>query len=118
MYYSRANESSHQPLPRRSASELMGTASTTSDRGRSTIGLVLGAGGIRGCAHAGALQVLDEAGIRPDLVVGASVGALFGLALAAGISSHRMAQVIGQSSSFDIARFYIAGRLRTDRRNP
>ncbi len=96
----------------------MGTASTTSDRGRSTIGLVLGAGGIRGCAHAGALQVLDEAGIRPDLVVGASVGALFGLAFAAGISSHRMAQVIGQSSSFDIARFYIAGRLRTDRRNP
>jgi predicted acylesterase/phospholipase RssA len=97
----------------------MGAAFTTSEHGgRARVGLVLGAGGIRGCAHAGALQVLDEAGIRPDLVVGASVGAMFGLALAAGVSSRRMAEVIGRSSSFDIARFYFAGRLRADRRNP
>lgn len=85
---------------------------------RSTVGLVLGAGGIRGCAHAGALQVLDEAGIRPDLVVGASVGAMFGLALAAGVSPHRMARVIADAGPFDIARFYLLGRLRADRRNP
>lgn len=110
MYYSAADAGAHAPP---------GTASMTSDSGgRATIGLVLGAGGIRGCAHAGALCVLDEGGIRPDLVVGASVGAMFGLALAAGVSTHRLAQVIGQSNAFDIARFYYAGRLRTDRRNP
>lgn len=83
-----------------------------------TIGLVLGAGGIRGCAHAGALQVLDEAGLRPNLVVGASVGAMFGMALVAGVPSGQLARVIRESSPWDIARFYFAGRLRTDRRNP
>ena len=85
---------------------------------RPAIGLVLGAGGIRGCAHAGALRVLDAAGIRPDLVVGASVGAMFGLALAAGMSSQRLAQVIGEARPLDIARFYFGGRLRAGRRNP
>lgn len=79
---------------------------------------MLGAGGIRGCAHAGALRVLEEAGVRPTLVVGTSVGAMFGLAFAAGVGSDRVAEVIGRSSPLDIARFYFAGRLRTDRRNP
>jgi NTE family protein len=36
------------------------------------LALVLGGGGLRGFAHLGVLQALDEAGIRPDLVVGAS----------------------------------------------
>ena len=85
---------------------------------RSTLGLVLGAGGIRGCAHAGALAVLEESGVRPDLVVGASVGAMFGLAYAAGVSSRHLALVIAESRPRDIARFYFEGRLRTDRRNP
>lgn len=97
---------------------LQSERSTSQHSGRATLGLVLGAGGIRGCAHAGALQVLDEAGIRPDLVVGASVGAMFGLALAAGMPTQRMAQVIGEAGPLDIARFYFGGRLRADRRNP
>ena len=42
------------------------------------IALVLGSGGPRGYAHIGVLKVLEEAGIRPDLVVGSSVGALIG----------------------------------------
>jgi predicted acylesterase/phospholipase RssA len=96
-----------------------GDKKSTSHHGSpATLGLVLGAGGIRGCAHAGALLVLDEAGIRPDLVVGASVGAMFGLALAAGMPAQQMAHVIGEAGSLDIARFYFGGRLRTDRRNP
>lgn len=43
---------------------------------RPAIALVLGSGGPRGYAHLGVLQVLEEAGIQPDLVVGSSVGAL------------------------------------------
>jgi predicted acylesterase/phospholipase RssA len=106
-------------LPQNNPAVLRSTNSIILEHhGRATVGLVLGAGGIRGCAHAGALQVLDEAGITPDLVVGASVGAMFGLALAAGVPRARMAQVIGQSTSFDMARFYFTGRLRSDRRNP
>jgi len=42
------------------------------------IGLVLGGGGARGLAHLGALEVLAEEGIEPELVAGCSIGALLG----------------------------------------
>jgi NTE family protein len=45
---------------------------------RPLIGLVLGSGAARGFAHIGVLQVLVEHGIFPDIVVGASMGALVG----------------------------------------
>jgi len=48
------------------------------------VGLALGSGSARGWAHIGVLQALDEAGIRPDIVCGASIGALVGAAYAAG----------------------------------
>lgn len=40
------------------------------------IGLALGGGAARGFAHIGVIQALEEAGIRPDLVVGTSAGSL------------------------------------------
>ena len=44
----------------------------------------LGSGGVfRGAFHIGAIAAMDAAGIHPDLVIGASVGALMGGALAA-----------------------------------
>lgn len=43
-----------------------------------TIALVLGGGGAKGAAHIGALKVMEEAGIRPDIVVGTSIGAIVG----------------------------------------
>ncbi len=39
-------------------------------------GLALGGGGARGFAHLGILQRLEEIGIRPDIITGASMGAL------------------------------------------
>ncbi|MGV9773697.1 patatin-like phospholipase family protein [Streptosporangium sp. NPDC003464] len=44
---------------------------------------VLGGGGVLGAHEVGMLQALDEAGIRPDVIVGTSVGALNGVMLAA-----------------------------------
>src|SRR5690606_6556894 len=41
---------------------------------RPVVALVLGSGGARGYAHIGAIEVLEEAGIRPDLIVGTSAG--------------------------------------------
>ena len=46
--------------------------------GSLTIGLALGSGGARGLAHAGVLDALEQAGIRPDLVAGTSMGAIVG----------------------------------------
>jgi NTE family protein len=48
------------------------------------IGLALGAGGARGWAHLGVIRYLTEAGIRPDIVCGTSMGSLVGAAYAAG----------------------------------
>lgn len=44
---------------------------------------VLGGGGVLGSAEVGMMRALLERGVRPDLVVGSSVGALNGVALAA-----------------------------------
>jgi NTE family protein len=47
------------------------------------VGLALGSGSARGWAHLGVIRVLEQAGIRPDLVCGTSIGALVGAAYAA-----------------------------------
>ncbi|MFZ2649466.1 MAG: patatin-like phospholipase family protein [Burkholderiaceae bacterium] len=48
------------------------------------IGLALGGGAARGFAHIGVIQVLEEHGIKPDLVVGTSAGSLVAALYAAG----------------------------------
>lgn len=48
------------------------------------VGVALGGGAARGFAHIGVLQVLEEQGIRPDLVVGTSAGSVVGALYAAG----------------------------------
>lgn len=42
------------------------------------LALVLGGGGSKGIAHLGALKALEEEGIKPDLIVGTSIGAFVG----------------------------------------
>jgi NTE family protein len=54
------------------------------------IGLALGGGAARGFAHIGVLQVLEEAGIRPDLVVGTSAGSLVAALYATGRSGESL----------------------------
>lgn len=48
------------------------------------IGLALGGGVARGWAHIGVLRALEEAGIRPDIVAGTSIGAVVGGCYTAG----------------------------------
>lgn len=56
----------------------------TRARNKPRIGLALGSGSARGWAHVGVIRSLEEAGIRPDLVCGTSIGALVGAAYASG----------------------------------
>jgi NTE family protein len=51
-----------------------------------TVGVVLSGGGALGFAHIGCLQSLEEAGIYPDYVAGASMGALVGAFYANGMA--------------------------------
>jgi len=48
------------------------------------VGLALGGGAARGFAHIGVLQVLEEEGIKPQLVVGTSAGSLVAAFYASG----------------------------------
>lgn len=57
------------------------------------IGLALGGGAARGFAHVGVIQVLEEAGIRPDVVVGTSAGSLVGAIYASGKTGLQLQQV-------------------------
>ena len=57
------------------------------------IGLALGGGAARGFAHIGVIQVLEEAGIKPDLVVGTSAGSLVAALYAAGRPGAELARV-------------------------
>ena len=52
--------------------------------------LVLSGGGAKGLAHIGVLAALDSLGIRPDLVVGTSMGAAVGALYASGYRGHTL----------------------------
>ncbi len=69
---------------------------------RPKIALVLGGGGPRGFAHIGVLKVLEENGIDADLVVGTSIGAMFGALHANGMKAAEMEKL---ALEFDVKRF-------------
>ncbi len=68
------------------------------------LGLVLSGGAAFGLAHVGALQVLEEAGVRIDAVGGASVGALIGASVAAGKPVREITQVAYRINWLHLAR--------------
>ncbi len=66
------------------------------------LGLALGGGAARGFAHVGVIQVLEEAGIKPDLVVGTSAGSLVGALYASGKNG---AQLLTVATTMEEAAF-------------
>lgn len=57
------------------------------------LALVLGGGAAKGYAHIGVLKVLEEMGIKPHIIVGASMGALIGGFTAAGFSAQELENI-------------------------
>jgi NTE family protein len=51
---------------------------------KTKIGLALGGGAARGWAHIGVIRALAEHGIKPDIIVGTSIGAVVGACCAGG----------------------------------
>jgi NTE family protein len=70
------------------------------------LGLALGAGGTKGAAHVGVMRVLDDAGIKVDVVAGTSIGSLYGGAYAVGRTSHEMEEGIRTCPSRDVVNFF------------
>lgn len=61
--------------------------------GRGGVALVLSGGGCRGYGHIGVLRVLQREGMKPDLVVGSSSGAIIGALYAGGVPASRMIEL-------------------------
>ncbi len=102
------------------------TVATTEPRagqstGQSTgqrIGLALGGGGARGIAHLLVLEAFDELGVRPAIISGTSIGAIFGAGFASGLSAKYIRahteEVLGQR--VDLARHLFAARAEAHSR--
>jgi NTE family protein len=80
------------------------------------IGLALGGGAARGFAHIGVIQVLDEAGIRPELAVGTSAGSLVAALWASGLDGAALGRMAASMEESAIADWGFPGRglLRGD----
>lgn len=67
--------------------------------------LVLSGGGAKGFAHIGLLRVMDSLGLRPDLIVGSSMGAAVGALYASGYSGRELDSL---SRVVDLSEFFRA----------
>jgi NTE family protein len=74
------------------------------------IGLALGGGAARGFAHIGVIQVLEENGIRPDLVVGTSAGSLVAALYASGKGGTELAALAQSMDEFAFTDWSYPGR--------
>ena len=74
------------------------------------IGLALGGGAARGFAHIGVIQVLEEAGIRPDLVIGTSAGSLVAALYASGKNGAELAALAQAMDGGAITDWSFPGR--------
>ena len=68
--------------------------------------LVLSGGGAKGLAHIGVLRILDSLGIRPDLVVGSSMGAIIGAMYASGYTGRQIDSLARSLPISDLFRTY------------
>jgi NTE family protein len=78
------------------------------DKKLPVVGLALGGGMARGCAHVGVLRELEKNRIPIDLVAGVSVGSLIGGAYAAGLSPDEIERLALTISWSDLGRVTIS----------
>lgn len=74
------------------------------------IGLALGGGAARGFAHIGVIQVLEEQGIKPDLVVGTSAGSVVAALYASGKSAAELTALADSMEESALTDWAFPGR--------
>ncbi len=73
-------------------------------------GIVLSGGAVRGFAHAGVLKALNEAGIFPDVISGASAGSIVGSLYADGRSPDEIMLMFADKSLYKFLEFIVPSR--------
>ncbi len=66
------------------------------------VGLALSGGSIKGFAHLGVMQYLDERGIKPDIIAGTSAGALMGVFYADGHKPWKIFELFADQNFFGL----------------
>ena len=66
--------------------------------------VVLGSGGVRSIASLGMIEVLAREGLRPDLIVGCSAGAMFGALIAVGHEAGEAVRIATSLWSHEVTR--------------
>ncbi|MBP6088018.1 MAG: patatin-like phospholipase family protein [Polaromonas sp.] len=95
-------------ITRRHFSTLAGVSMTSflapvmAQTSRPKTALVLGAGSARGFAHIGVIKAIEAAGIKPDLIVGASAGSVIGVFYAAGYTGQQMEDIAMKVRDADV----------------
>jgi NTE family protein len=86
----------------------------TQRSGTPSIGLALGGGGARGLAHIPVLEAFDELGLRPKIIAGTSIGAVFAAAYASGLSGKHIRAHAHEvlKKRLDLVRDLYAARVR------
>src|SRR5476651_1676128 len=69
------------------------------------VALVLGSGGPRGFALIGVLKALDDAGVKPDLIIGSSVGSMVGALYASGMSARDLERLAYEINVLEFFEF-------------
>ncbi len=77
---------------------------------RPLVALALGSGGARGFAHVGVIKALEEAGIVPDIVTGASSGAVVAALYAGGRGALELERVALEVEKGDLVDFVLFGK--------
>ena len=70
-------------------------------------GLVLSGGGTRGFAHLGLVAALYDKGIKPDVITGASVGAVVGAFIASGQKPEKILQIFKKGSLYKYTKLHL-----------
>jgi NTE family protein len=80
------------------------------------LALALGSGALHGHAHVGVMRVFEARGVKPDLIVGTSVGAIVGALWAAGLDAAAVERAAERFGLFDAAQLAWPSRglLRND----
>lgn len=94
-------------LPAHDPKQMITVNAEQNQQTRPIIALVLGSGGARGYAHIGVLQALEQQGIKPDFIVGASAGSLVGVLYSSTQSSQTLYEIAEQLKVNDIREFDI-----------
>jgi len=83
-----------------SPSFIVGAQQVDSAMVRPKVGLVLSGGGAKGFAHIGVIKVLEEVGIRPDIITGTSMGSIIGSLYALGYTAEELT-VINETADWN-----------------